>query len=183
MEKFTEKFKNFLSSDESLKRIPKYLFALCILFVAILVTLIKINNNLEILANDNEIEVIKNQDEYNSVLGVYEEKESQIGDYIPYYNEQTTNSKSTENDTTVSSNSNDTNNNYLDVESSESSAGNSSMKITYVINTNSNKIHLSDCSFADRIKDENKKTVQLSKEELTDYLNNGYSLCKTCGGD
>ena len=53
---------------------------------------------------------------------------------------------------------------------------------TYVINKSSKKIHLQSCSFADRIKEDNKQTLQLTIEELQEYLQNGYTKCNTCGG-
>ncbi len=175
MEKFSEKFKNFFSSDEALKRVPKYLFTLCILFVAILVTLVKINNNLEIIAdNKSNIEIITNNDEINSEIEVNEEKESQLGDYLPYFDEPTEN---------ATDNSNKLAEDNINESNTENSVSDTSAKITYVINTTSNKIHFSDCSFANRMKEENKKVVKLSKAELNDYLNNGYTFCKTCGGN
>lgn len=53
---------------------------------------------------------------------------------------------------------------------------------TYVLNTSSKKIHLPDCTFVGRTKEENKKTVKLSTDELNQYKNDGYTICKTCGG-
>ena len=53
---------------------------------------------------------------------------------------------------------------------------------TYVINKSSKKIHLESCSFADRIKEDNKNILQLANEELQEYLQNGYTKCNTCGG-
>lgn len=54
---------------------------------------------------------------------------------------------------------------------------------TYVINTNSKKIHLSSCSYAANMKEENKLTVQLTDEELQNqYLSNGYAFCSRCLG-
>ncbi len=53
---------------------------------------------------------------------------------------------------------------------------------TYVINKNSKKIHTKDCSFVDRMKEENKQTVQLTRDELNNYLNDGYTTCSSCGG-
>lgn len=53
---------------------------------------------------------------------------------------------------------------------------------TYVINKSSKKIHLESCSFADRIKEDNKDTLQLTNKELQEYLQNGYTKCNTCGG-
>lgn len=176
MEKFTEKFKNFFSSDESLKRVPKYLFILCVLFVAILAMLVKINNNLVIIANNkSNVEIITEENKENDEIKVSEEKESQLDDYLPFYNETTSESISEEISHSTEEDAQEN--------TTENLTPDTSSKITYVINTASNKIHFSDCSFANRMKDENKKVVKLSKSELNDYLNNGYTFCKTCGGN
>ena len=53
---------------------------------------------------------------------------------------------------------------------------------TYIINKSSKKIHLESCSFADRIKEDNKDTLQLTNKELQEYLQNGYTKCNTSGG-
>lgn len=52
----------------------------------------------------------------------------------------------------------------------------------YVINKSSKKIHLKDCSFAEKMKAENRQEVQLSPEELEEYFTNGYSPCSSCLG-
>lgn len=53
---------------------------------------------------------------------------------------------------------------------------------TYVINKNSKKIHTENCSFVDRIKEENKRTVKLTEDEFNKYINDGYTTCSSCGG-
>lgn len=56
-------------------------------------------------------------------------------------------------------------------------------KVTvYVININSKKIHKEDCSFVERMLEENKQTVQLTNSELNNYINDGYTICSSCGG-
>lgn len=52
----------------------------------------------------------------------------------------------------------------------------------YVINKSSKKIHLANCSFAEKMKAENRQEVQLSPEELEEYFTNGYSPCSSCLG-
>lgn len=47
----------------------------------------------------------------------------------------------------------------------------------YVVNTNTKKFHLPNCSSAKKIKDENKWEVNSTKEEL---IEEGYSPCKNC---
>lgn len=55
-------------------------------------------------------------------------------------------------------------------------------KTDYVINKNSKKIHLKDCSFVGRMKEENRQYESLNQAELEEYLQNGYTLCAVCGG-
>lgn len=53
---------------------------------------------------------------------------------------------------------------------------------SYVINTNSKKIHRPSCSVLTNTNESNKKYVTLTDEELNDYLNGSYEFCKKCGG-
>lgn len=59
------------------------------------------------------------------------------------------------------------------VTNSNSSSG----KCTYVLNTNTKKFHLSNCSSVDDMKDKNKKEVSCSREEI---IKDGYKPCKHC---
>ncbi len=49
--------------------------------------------------------------------------------------------------------------------------------VSYVLNINSKKMHLPTCDQIDSIKESNKKTTSLSREEL---IEQGYSPCKNC---
>lgn len=51
---------------------------------------------------------------------------------------------------------------------------------TYVLNTNSKKIHSPDCRYAVSMKEENKETVE--NADLNDLLAQGYEVCSVCGG-
>lgn len=51
---------------------------------------------------------------------------------------------------------------------------------TYVLNTNTKKIHKQTCSQVKRIDSLNKDVVTLTKSELQNYLNNGYTYCGHC---
>ena len=53
---------------------------------------------------------------------------------------------------------------------------------SYVINTDSKKIHYSGCYVLNNTSDSKKKYIDLNEEELKEYLNNGYEFCKKCGG-
>ena len=48
----------------------------------------------------------------------------------------------------------------------------------YILNTSSKKIHLADCSFAKKIKSENRKTI--TEKNIDKLLQNGYSACEQC---
>lgn len=49
-----------------------------------------------------------------------------------------------------------------------------------IINKNSKKIHSSTCSYVSKMKDENK--IVISSDELSNYLESGYTLCSVCHG-
>lgn len=51
---------------------------------------------------------------------------------------------------------------------------------TYVLNTNSKKIHSPDCRYAVSMKEENKKVVE--NADLDELLSEGYEVCSVCGG-
>lgn len=51
---------------------------------------------------------------------------------------------------------------------------------TYVLNTNSKKIHSPDCRYATSMKEENKKVVE--NADLDELLSEGYEVCSVCGG-
>ncbi len=180
-DKFSTKLKNMFSSESSLKRIPFYLFLICILLIALVVMLVKINHNLELIAENggSGIEAITKDENYENVLNVFTEDEKTLEDSLPYYkvDEETTSEK-------AEPTSNNFENTQKPTESTTENQPNDSVpRTTYVININSKKIHFSDCTFVNRTKEENKKTVKLSSDELNEYLNNGYVFCKTCGGN
>lgn len=117
--------------------------------------------------------------EYDRVSEVfYNEKKPE--DLLPILEVTSTTEEATKNDldnsVTVDISSDNT------TEKITESTSSISNEKTYVINKNSKKIHREDCSFANRISEENKQIVQLSNDELNEYKNNGYTLCSSCGG-
>lgn len=109
--------------------------------------------------------------EYNRVSEVfYEEKKPE--DLLPILEVTSTTEKTTKIDSDNSTTTTKVN---------ESSISISNAK-TYVINRNSKKIHTKDCSFVNRISEDNKQIVQLTNDELSEYKNSGYTLCSSCGG-
>lgn len=70
---------------------------------------------------------------------------------------------------------------WLSEEGSKLSENNTSSdreeKYTYILNTNSKKFHLENCSGTKRMKKENKEEYTGSREEL---ISQGYEPCKSC---
>jgi len=182
LEKFSEKLKNFFSSEASLQRIPIYFFLTCVLLVVLICKLGETNHYLkEIAANGtNVIEIETNDEEYDSVADVYIETKKDAADIVPVLDVLT--EENTDEAVTEQSKDNTTKTTQSETTTKED-LNNSNSKTTYILNVNSKKIHLADCSFASRTKEENKKTVELTSDELKQYLKDGYTLCKTCGGD
>ncbi len=189
MEKFSEKFKNFFSSESSLQRIPLYFFLTCVLLVVLIFKIGETNHYLKEIAENGTglIEIETKDKDYENVVDVYIETTKTIEDYIPLYEEITdeasTTEKSKETTTKKSETTTKENTTKNSTTTRPSNNENNSDKTTYVLNTSSKKIHLPDCSFVDRTKEENKKVVELTDDEIQQYLNNGYTFCKTCGGD
>ena len=63
---------------------------------------------------------------------------------------------------------------WLDQSSSDTSSGEAAV---YVLNTNSKKFHLPDCSGVASISDANRQKVKISREDL---IAQGYSPCGVC---
>ena len=168
-----------VSSEAVLKRIATYLFIACILLCLIFFKLNEINQT--ILDVSNPILSNIKTEEYESVKDVFiEDNDNILGDVLPLYDElkEDESTNITENKNDISSDKTTTEKN------TESTAQQQSHSVNYdfVINTNSKKIHYSDCTFVSRMKKENRKDIQLSNDELNEYINNGYTLCSTCGG-
>lgn len=72
-----------------------------------------------------------------------------------------------------------TGDNWLSTEAPSSNSNNSTTESTntYVLNTNSKKIHKPDCSGLKNTKEENKQTYT---GDIQTLLNQGYQKCKTC---
>lgn len=61
--------------------------------------------------------------------------------------------------------------------STQRNSGQSSAKVTYIINENTNKFHKPDCRSVKMMKDKNKKKYTGKRSEL---INSGYEPCKNC---
>ena len=182
-------FKKFIDIDESVKRIPMYFFLVCVLLVVLIFKLTQTNEYLKVIAENG-----KNSIEYetfgDTFIEVSTEATKNKEDYLPLLEEVTDNDTSTEENTTKNQNNSvketttkaqketTTKNSTTTTQKQEDNVA----RKTYVLNTSSKKIHSPDCSFVGRTKEENKKTVKLSTDELSQYKNDGYNMCKTCGG-
>ena len=158
---------NLTSEEASLKRIPFYLFLIGVLIVVFIIQISETNKYLKIIAESENpsIEIHTRDENYDKVLDIYSESPKSPEEILSNpYNDIEGQSTPQENDEGVEPSSSTSN------------------KQSYVINTGTKKIHKPDCSFVKRTNDENKKSVELSKDELKEYTNNGYEICKTCGG-
>lgn len=187
--KLVSLFKKITDSETALKRIPFYFFLICVLLVVLIFKLGKTNTYLRIIA-ENGTSNVEYETRENEFFEIVSEDKEEIDDYIPLLEEVTDEAttkkqnNSVKETTTKSVTENlDKNNNISTTTTTQSSPESSSAKTTYVINISSKKIHLADCSFVARTKEENKKTVNLSDTELERYLKDEYTLCKTCGGN
>ena len=158
----------FTSEEASLKKIPFYLFLIGVLIVVFIIKINETNKYLKIITeSDNpSIEIHTKDEKYDEVLNIYTEDTKTPEEILPNPYEEIEKQPTSENTEEI-------------VEPSTSTTS----KQKYVINISSKKIHKPDCSFVARTKEENKKTVELSNDELKEYLNNGHEFCKTCGGD
>lgn len=189
LEKFSEKLKKLFSGEALLQRIPLYFFLTCVLLTILIFKLGETNHYLkEIAANGTDVIEIETKDrDYDSVADVYIETTKSAEDIVPLLGEMTTEeatestSEQVSKETTTKNKESTTN--HAQTSQSIANNENDSSKTTYVLNISSKKIHLPDCSFVSRTKEENKKIVELTDDELQEYLDDGYTLCKTCGGD
>lgn len=185
MEKFSDKLKKFFSSEASLQRVPLYFFLTCVLFVVLIFKLGETNHYLkEIAANGTGvIEIETKDDDYENVVDIYIEPTKSAEDIVPILGEMTSTETTTEKSKETTTKKDGAENSNTTTQSASQNNADKSDKTTYVLNISSKKIHLPNCSFVDRTKEENKKTVELTAQELKEYLNNGYTFCKTCGED
>ena len=165
IKKYIEKFS---SEEASLKKNPFYLFLIGVLIIVFIIKINETNKYLKIIAeSDNpSIEIHTKDEKYDEVLNIYTEDTKTPEEILPNPYDEINKQPTSENKEEI-------------VEPSTSTTS----KQKYVINISSKKIHKPDCSFVARTKDENKKNVELSNDELKEYLNNGHEFCKTCGGD
>lgn len=189
-------FKDFLrkqTSAESLfKKVPFLLLLICVLLVVSIFKINETNKLLERIA-DNNINNVEYEKFKDTFIEVETENNKTVEDYLPIVSElhekdesTTENNSSDSKETTTKQNSvskNETATQNSDaIKETTTKTDDNVQRKTYVLNISSKKIHSPNCSFVPRTKEENKKTVKLSDSELKNYINDGYTLCKTCGG-
>lgn len=182
-----------VKSNNKLEKLIIILSVLLVIFgiltVFLLVKMYKMDNTLNRLSYiiSSEISEYENKDIVDIFTEETEVPESNLPIYDEIYSEETTTSTNinTNNNSNTATHKTEVtstqNTNATEIETTTSSTDNEG-KITYVININSKKIHYAQCSFVNRMKEENKQTIKLSKNELKNYLKNGYTFCSTCGG-
>lgn len=179
-------FVDYLRSDEF--RI-KTISTCCIIMAA---TLVLIAGELyNIYKGINAVTDLLEDGEYNRVAEIFHEEKTPE-DVLPILGVTSTTENTDEvekdtEETVKSTNKKNESNSTLATTSKQENSTTTTTKPqskakTYVINKNSKKIHTKDCSFVDRMKEENKQTVQLTSDELNNYLNDGYTTCSSCGG-
>ena len=186
-----KEFFDYLRSDEF--RI-KTISTCCIIMTA---TLVLIAGELyNIYKGINAVTDLLEDGEYNRVSQVFNE-EKKPEDVLPILgitsttestddviedNNDSQNNEDDKNEQTTKKNTQTSSTTSTTTNKNENPTKQQSKTKTYVINKNSKKIHTKDCSFVDRMKEENKQIVQLTNDELNNYLNDGYTTCSSCGG-
>lgn len=201
--KFAEFFKKITDEQAALRRLPLYFLLMCVLLVVLIFKIGETNKKLEIIA-ENAGAYIEYETKSPDLLEIYSEETKSAEDYLFQFGSETE-SDITEENSTVDSHINETEGSTkekitsapnLDSNANTTIAStqnvqenttvnnnnNSSRKTTYVINKSSKKIHKSNCSSVNQMKDSNKLVVTLTDAEHSDYLNNGYTACGKCGG-
>lgn len=141
------KIKTFLQEKLKLQNAVSYTLAVILFFTAALTSPIESNDDSSINSSSS----------YSQELSKSESKESS--------SKMESVSSSSEKESTSTS------------ERTESSSSSVQKETTYILNTNSKKIHHVGCSAANRISSSNKKTTTKS---LSSLLNEGYTKCGLC---
>ena len=142
------------------------LIIIMVILFGLLFKLFETNKYLENICNSidtGKLNTITEDEDYLAVSKVFEENESEY--YSEFVNSENVNEPSSESE-----------------EESSEKIDDTSPKKTYIINKNSKKIHYPGCSFTNNMSEENKKVVDLTDEQLKEYMSNGHTMCSRCGG-
>ena len=155
-----------INKDKKSNFVPICLVLIIALLFGIIFKMHATNKYLKIISdyyNPGSYTIVTPGEKYDSVSEVFDKNEVEYNSLVNKENNSDTNSDDTAKEETTS-------------------IDDGTPKTAYVLNTSSKKIHYPSCSVLSRTKDENKKSVNLSNEELNNYKNKGYTLCNTCGG-
>ncbi len=176
--KLTDYLEKAVTAEAVVRRIAFYLLMICVFLCLIFFKLNEINQTI-LDVNEPILSSVRTE-ENESVQGVFvEDNDNIIGDVLPLYNDLTETETKESAPESTTKNLNNTTDKHTD---ETTNSHDNSKKSDFVINVNSKKIHYADCTFVSRMKEENRKSIQLSDKELNEYINNGYKLCSTCGG-
>lgn len=188
--KITDYIKSFTDTEHSIKRIPFYMLIVCVLLVVLIFEIRDTNKSLRIIA-ENGTKSVEYETIDDTFVEIVTEETKELVDYIPAASENTSSTtkissnkdhnnvsttKTSSNSTTKESTANATGSANAEV------ANNNQGKRNYILVTSTKKVHSPDCTYALRAKAENKKSVTLTDEQIDEYINRGYVLCKSCGG-
>lgn len=172
LKKFIE---SAFTSEAKAARIPYYFLAICILLTVICIELGTANRYLKRIANGGATYRLETKTESNDPYKVFSEENEPSSD-------EASSTENSSSDAETSSTQTAAIENTSSVSTTSPSKPQGKVR-SYVINTSSKKIHYSDCSYAERIKDENKLALNITEDELkSNYLSNGYTFCSKCGG-
>lgn len=172
LKKFIE---NAFTSEAKAARIPYYFLAVCILLTVICFELGSANRYLKRIANGGATYRLETNTASNDPYKVFSEEAEPTSD-------ETSSTENSSSDAETSSAQTAAIENTSSVSTTSPAKPQGKVR-SYVINTSSKKIHYSDCSYAERIKDENKLVLNITEDELkSNYLSNGYTFCSKCVG-
>lgn len=162
LQKRIEKIKEKLAKDEKLISFYyKSFFFIVIILIVIAVELFFINRNLNIIVD-------------SKIFGFEYETRNEVSVDDPIIMSETQNAPQE---------------NYSDEDVTENYDGELRTAVIqnaakdYIINNKSKTIHITSCSFTDKILEENKLLITATDEEIEKYLQKGYKMCSVCGGN
>lgn len=158
-------------SNTALERLTPFLSAVtCLLLIVVIIMLSRTNTYLKTLSGTETDRIVYEayDDKSDAEPDLIIKEEITKENVLPILDNEAITEENTTQEATSS----------VESASQEDVSG----KNQYVINKNSKKIHLSDCTFVSRMKEDNKETVYLTEDELNERINNGYTKCSSCGG-
>lgn len=191
MEEFKKLFKKYYSSKWIIRRLSVYALIVCILLTVLIYKISETNSILVKIANNN----VTDNSNLSEAVDIEQDTKQNIEDILPIFREDETTVINTENNTssnkvdttnfdktTHDNSSSNTTSTKTNTDNTTTQKNDNNLPQTYVINKSSKKIHMTDCTYAQRMGEENKQIIKLSNDELDSYIKNGYKFCSKCGG-